>query len=131
MVQEAVVAVIARDGRVLYVERGPAVPWSGYWTPPSGSVEPGETQAEAVAREVREELGVEVAPLRKVWECPSHDGRYRLHWWLAELTEGEPRPDGAEVAKVAWVRPGELPGLTPNFEDDLRFFREVWPAQSM
>lgn len=127
-VKQAVVAVINRGDRFLYIERGPAVPFTGYWTPPSGGIDAGEGPTEALVREMREELGITVAPVRKVWECPSHDGAYTLHWWLADLVDGEPEPDGAEVAAVEWLTPAEIAAKEPIFADDLRFFDEVWPG---
>jgi 8-oxo-dGTP pyrophosphatase MutT (NUDIX family) len=123
------VVVVLRDGeRVLVIRRGPAASRSGYWTPPSGRIEPGETQAQAVAREAREELGLEVRPRRRVWECPSDDGRYTLHWWTADVVGGALVPEPGEVGEVRWVTPEEFPRLTPVFEDDCRFFREVLPG---
>jgi 8-oxo-dGTP diphosphatase len=61
--------VFDRDGRVLLVERG-SPPGAGLWSVPGGKVEAGETLAQAVAREVREETGmiVEVGALACVVE---------------------------------------------------------------
>src|SRR5206468_2424577 len=56
--REAVVAVLQRAGRVLVVKRGPEAVLSGYWAPLSGRIEPGESQEQAVIREVREEVGL-------------------------------------------------------------------------
>jgi 8-oxo-dGTP pyrophosphatase MutT (NUDIX family) len=66
---EAVVAVITKEKKVLIIQRGADVPFPGYWAPLSGKMEPQEDQAEAVVREVREEVGLTVRPVRKVWEC--------------------------------------------------------------
>src|SRR5262245_43958473 len=81
--KDAIVGVVLRGGRFVAIRRGPDVVFSGYWAPPSGRLEPGETQPEAVAREMAEEIGLEVVPLAKVWECPTEDGNYTLHWWSA------------------------------------------------
>lgn len=123
----AVVAVLARDGRFLVVRRGPAASRPGYWTPPSGRVEPGETQPEALVREMREELGLDVVPVAKVWECDTDDGRFRLHWWTARVDDDEMTPDQAEVAEARWVTPGEFGQLAPTFADDRRFFARIVP----
>jgi 8-oxo-dGTP pyrophosphatase MutT (NUDIX family) len=126
--KQAIVVVLRDDDRVLVIRRGPAASRPGYWTPPSGRIEPGETQADAVAREAREELGLDVRPRAKVWECPTDDGRYTLHWWTADVVGGALAPDLGEVAEVRWVTPGEFQRLAPVFDDDRRFFREVLPT---
>lgn len=125
--RHAVVAVIRRGDRILVVRRGPEAIMTGYWAPPSGKIEPGESQEAAVAREVREELGLDARPIRKVWECPTDDGGFLLHWWLAEAGSGEVRPDPREVSEVRWVLSEEFHGLDPTFEGDRRFFEEVLP----
>ena len=85
---DAIMAVVTRNDHVLVIRRGAGVPGSGCWAPPSGKVEPGEDQAAAVVREVREEVALDVNPLRRVWACISDDGAYYLHWWLAEYVGG-------------------------------------------
>jgi len=126
--REAVVAVLARSGRVLVIKRGPAVGNPGYWTLLSGRIEPGESQPAAVVREVAEELGLVAWPVAKVWECDTDDGSYRLHWWTAELAAGDPLPEPGEVAEVRWLVPGEFRRLTPTFAGDHEFFDRVLPT---
>lgn len=126
--RDAVVGVLVRDGRVLVIRRGPQARRPGYWAPPSGSVEPGETQPEALVREMREELGLAVTPLAKVWECDADDGTFRLHWWTAEVAAGEPVADPGEVSELRWVRPGEFGTLAPTFALDHEFFDQVLPG---
>jgi 8-oxo-dGTP pyrophosphatase MutT (NUDIX family) len=125
---EAVVGVIHDAGRFLLIRRADGIPAGGWWTPPSGRVEPGETQPEALVREMREELGLEVTPLRQLWTCPTADGRFTLSWWLAETDDLTTTPDPAEVAEVRWCSVDELLELSPTFADDVRFFVEVWPT---
>lgn len=57
----AVGAVVVHDGQLLLVRRG-RPPAAGLWSVPGGRVEPGETLADAVVREVREETGLDVEP---------------------------------------------------------------------
>lgn len=128
---DAVVAVLAKDGRLLVIRRGPDVARPGYWTPVSGRVERGESQADAVVREVREEVGLLVRPVAKVWECDTDDGAYRLHWWTAEVEGGELAPHPGEVSDVRWVLPEEFDRLSPTFGDDRRFFRQILPASGL
>ncbi len=127
---EGIVAVISRQRRVLVIRRGPHVPFAGYWAPLSGRIEAGELQEQALVREVREEVGLAVRPGRKVWECPSSDGLFRLHWWTAHL-EDESRevvPDPSEVSAYAWIEPAEFERLGRVIEADAVFFRDVFPT---
>lgn len=126
--RDAVVAVLVRGGRFLVIRRGPQVPRAGYWMPVSGRVEPGETQPEALVREVREEVGLTAHPLGKVWESDTDDGSFRLHWWSAAVEPGEPVPDTAEVSDVRWVSAAEFGRLRPTFADHRRFFDRVAPG---
>ncbi|WP_406205709.1 MULTISPECIES: NUDIX domain-containing protein [unclassified Streptomyces] len=126
--REAIVAVLLRADRVLAIRRGPAVARPGYWQPLSGRIEPGETQREAVVREVREEVGLAVVPLAKVWESETDDGRFRLHWWTANAETGDIVPDPGEVAEARWVTPEEFLSLDPVFEGDREFFERILPT---
>ena len=126
--KDAVVAVLRDGDRVLVIRRGSAVQRSGYWTPLSGTVEAGESQRDALVREVREEVSLEVRPIAKVWECPTDDGRYRLHWWTAEVEDGRLAPDLREVAEARWVTAREFDALDPTFEGDREFFERVLPG---
>ncbi|NYI05357.1 NUDIX hydrolase [Allostreptomyces psammosilenae] len=126
--REAIVAVLRREDRVLIIRRGPLATRSGYWAPLSGRLEPGETQAEALVREVHEEVGLRVAPLAKVWESQTDDGRYRLHWWTARIDPGELVLDPGEVSEARWVTVAEYLALEPIFAGDREFFERVLPG---
>jgi len=125
---EAIVAILRRGDRLLAIRRGPGVARPGYWQPLSGKVEPGETQEQAVVREVREEVGLTVSPLAKVWESETDDGLFRLHWWTADATTDEVVPDPVEVAETRWVTPEEFLALTPVFDGDREFFERILPG---
>lgn len=124
--------MIRRGDAVLAIERAPHVVAGGYWSLPSGRIEPGESQADAVVREVAEEIGLVVCAGEKVWECPTDDGRYTLHWWTVSETvrEAPLRPDPTEVSDVRWVSAREFLELTPTFEGDRHFFELVLPSLS-
>jgi 8-oxo-dGTP pyrophosphatase MutT (NUDIX family) len=123
-------AAILRGDAVLVIQRGPRGPHSGYWTLPSGRIEPGETQAEAVVREVAEEVGLTVTPGAKVWECPTDDGRMWLHWWTARLSAAtaDLALAPAEVSAARWVTAAEYFALEPRFAGDREFFERVLPG---
>jgi 8-oxo-dGTP diphosphatase len=126
--QDAIVAVLRRSGRYLIILRSPDVYLPGYWAPLSGRVEPGETQADAVIREVREEVGLSAIPRGKVWECETDEGDYVLHWWLAEAAPGDLQLDPLEVSEARWLEPAEFLQLEPTFEADREFFERVLPT---
>lgn len=125
--REAVVAILRRGDRVLVIQRGPLVLLPGFWTPLSGRIEPGESQEAAVVREVREEVGLRVSPLARVWECPTDDGNFLLHWWTAEVESDDLVLDPAEVSDARWVTPAEFLQMTPTFAGDREFFERVLP----
>lgn len=75
---------------------------------PGGKPEPGETEEEALVREVREELGLELTDLRPVFtvEAPAHGLAAETELTMrcfAATAVGEPRPAG-EIAELAWLR---------------------------
>jgi 8-oxo-dGTP diphosphatase len=128
--REGVMAVILKGDAVLAIRRGPRGPYSGHWSVPSGHIEPGETQAAAMVREVAEEVGLVVTPGAKVWECPTDDGSYLLHWWTALLDDPAPRLvlDPGEVSEARWVTAAEFVALEPGFVYDREFFARVLPG---
>src|SRR5205085_11513727 len=113
--RDAVVIVIFDAARVLMIRRAQGRPRAGYWMPPSGAVEPGETQEQAVVREAREELGLAVEPTAAIWSCSSDDGAFALHWWRARIVGGTLSPDGREVADARFVDAVERAALAPQF----------------
>ncbi|MCK7594194.1 NUDIX domain-containing protein [Lysobacter sp. CAU 1642] len=113
---------------MLLIRRAEGVPRPGFWSPPTGWVEPGESPAEAAVREAKEELGLEVSAEREVWHCHSDDGRLRIDWWQVTRLAGELRPDPAEVAAYRWVDAGAFFDLTPTFRQHHDFFRDRLPS---
>ena len=113
-VPEALVAVALitdEAGRVLMQRRPENVMLGGLWEFPGGKVEPGETPAEACAREVREELGVEVAvgaAVALVDHTYSHL-RVRIHAFRCRIASGVPRTVTGEPMR--WLAPDEMAGV--------------------
>lgn len=119
--------MLRRDDRVLVIQRGRLVLLPGYWTPLSGRIESGESQEAAVIREVSEEVGLQVSPRAKVWECLTDDGDFLLHWWTADVTSDDLVLDPAEVSDARWVTAAEFLEMTPTFAGDREFFQRVLP----
>lgn len=124
-VLDGVIIVLQRGERFLVGRRAAHKPAAGYWTQVSGKVEPGEAQPDTVVREAREELGCEVRPLEKLQELPSHNGRYRLHYWRAEIHAGEPCICNDELTALRWVTVQELRAMAPVFEEDIALFENL------
>jgi mutator protein MutT len=105
--------VVVRDGRALLVRRGKP-PLEGRWLVPGGSVELGETLEEALVREMREETGLDVAPVEvlTLFDRVERDGgavlrHYVIVDYLCRWVSGE-AVAGSDAREVAWVGPGEL-----------------------
>ncbi|TCC44667.1 NUDIX hydrolase [Kribbella capetownensis] len=124
---EAIVAVLRQADQVLVIRRGPGACMPGYWAPLSGTLEPGESQQEALVREVQEEIGLAVTPLAKVWESATARGDYLLHWWTAAASPGEVTADPREVSETRWVTPAQFLALEPIFAGDREFFGKIFP----
>jgi 8-oxo-dGTP diphosphatase len=101
-------AVIVADGAILLVQRGHE-PQLGRWSVPGGRVEPGETFAEAAAREAYEETGLEVRIGEELWDLTITDGdaTYEVHDFAATVTGGSLRADD-DAADVRWIPLDEL-----------------------
>jgi 8-oxo-dGTP diphosphatase len=106
-------AVIRDDkGRLLLIKRGHE-PGAGLWSLPGGRIEPGETDAEALVREMREEIGLEVepGPLLGAVRRPAGDGDViDIRDYAATIIGGTLKP-GDDAADARWVSGEELDSL--------------------
>jgi A/G-specific adenine glycosylase len=105
------------DGRVLVAQRNTDDMLGGLWEFPGGKREDGETLPECLVREMREELGVEVAvdePLAVVRHAYTHF-RITLHAYRCRLVDGEPRC--LDCAAFRWVTSAELDALPMSVAD--------------
>jgi 8-oxo-dGTP diphosphatase len=106
-------AIIQDDlGRLLLIKRGHA-PGAGLWSLPGGRIEPGETDAEALVREIREETGlaVEAGHLVGTVRRPARDGDvFDIRDYTATVTGGTLQP-GDDAADARWADALELESL--------------------
>jgi 8-oxo-dGTP diphosphatase len=105
---EVVAAVIERaDGAFLLAQRPTGKVYAGYWEFPGGKVEPGEPAAQALARELHEELGIDVRTAYP-WISRVHvyeHGTVMLNFYRVVDWRGEPH--ARESQAFVWQRPGE------------------------
>ena len=123
-----IVTALLRDGdRILLCHRSPRRRWyPGVWDLPGGHVEPGELPGAALARELREELGIDIAapagpPVRQV-----HTDTFDMQIWLIEAWLGSPvnvAPD--EHDAIAWFTEDALGELSLAHDSYGAFFSAV------
>lgn len=120
---DVVAGTICRDGRFLAGQRR-----SGVWEFPGGKVEPGETQHEALSREMREELAIEATV--KAFVASHQSPRLSVSLFITEA-DGEPQP--LEHLSLAWIDEDDAyqlhwqPHDLPLLEALLRYLREEAP----
>ena len=121
-ITDVAVAIITRpDGCFLLARRPEGKPYAGYWEFPGGKVEPNERVADALARELKEELGIAVTNaypwVTQVFTYPH--AKVKLHFYRVTAWQGEPHPhegqifswERAESVSVAPVLPANGPIL--------------------
>jgi len=105
-----VVMILIRRGRDLLLARSPRFP-KGMYSALAGFVEPGETLEETAAREIREEVSLEIANLRyfasQSWPFPHS----LMIAFVADHAGGEIRLDDPEIEDAGWYAPDRLPEL--------------------
>ena len=123
-----IVAAFLRDGnRVLLCHRSPQRRWyPDVWDLPGGHVEPGELPGAALARELHEELGIDVAvpagpPMRQI-----HADAFDMQIWLIESWTGTPVNVALdEHDAIAWFQEDELGELRLAHDSYLAMFTEA------
>ena len=101
-------ALFDAAGRVLIAQRPPGSNMAGRWEFPGGKVDPGESELQALRRELAEELGVTLTSAEPMLQL-THDypeRRVELSMWRVTSYEGEPRSLDGQALK--WVRPADL-----------------------
>jgi NAD+ diphosphatase len=106
---------LVRRGDSILLARNVAVPVGGRMSALAGFLEPGESVEDAIHREVREEVGLEVRDLRyfasQSWPYPHS----LMLAFTAEHAGGDIRVDPREIAEARWFGPGDpLPELSPH-----------------
>jgi 8-oxo-dGTP diphosphatase len=103
---QVVGAALVRDARVLAARRTSPERLAGLWEVPGGKVEPGETDEQALLRELEEELGVTVVVGERIGPELDLGGTAVMRVYLATLGAGE--PVGHEHDALRWLSADEL-----------------------
>lgn len=128
---EVAAGLVFREGKLLITQRCKGSHLEGLWEFPGGKVEPNESYEECLRRELREELGIEVA-VGGLLESISHDypeKSVHLKFFKCTLVQNEPSPIGCDA--VAWVTASQLvqyafPDADARLLAKLRSSPELW-----
>ena len=124
-------ALVLRDGRLLITQRHADAHLGGLWEFPGGKREPGETFQACLARELQEELGIEVS-VGELVESLTHaypDKTVHLEFYRCQWKRHEPQPLGCLAFK--WVSAAELkdyafPAADARLLEKLQCQKQVW-----
>jgi NAD+ diphosphatase len=99
---------------------------AGIYSTLAGFVEPGESLEQTLAREVREEVGIEVDNIRYFASQPWPFPHSLMVGFTADYAGGELRVDGEEIVDARWFSPSDLPILPPKPSIARRLIDETW-----
>ena len=112
-ISPAMMVLVKRNDAILLARNVVAPP--GRMSALAGFLEAGESVEEAIHREVKEEVGLEVKDLRYFASQPWSFPHSLMLAFTAEYAGGKLRPDGTEIVEAAWFGPGDtLPQLSPH-----------------
>jgi 8-oxo-dGTP diphosphatase len=122
---EVVAAIIEREGRILICRRTPHQSHPLKWEFPGGKVEPGETPAEALTRELHEELAIVGAAGEEIARYRfAYPGRDPIMLIFFRVTRFAGEPQNLIFEDIRWEQPGQLAGFD-FVEGDLDFLRSL------
>ena len=133
---EVAAALVFHDGKLLIAQRQADAHLGGLWEFPGGKRDPHETFEQCLARELREELGIEVAigelVQSLVHEYPER--KVHLRFFRCAWLRNEPQPLGCSAFK--WVTAAELgdyqfPAADERLLQELRLRSELWREEGM
>ncbi|SFC49925.1 8-oxo-dGTP diphosphatase [Alkalibacterium subtropicum] len=105
-------AIIENTGKILCAQRSSSMTLSDLWEFPGGKIEGTETHQEALKREIKEELNLDIKVEARLFEETIYEydfGRVHLAAYVCEYVKGI--PDLTEHKAVKWLEPHELSNL--------------------
>jgi 8-oxo-dGTP diphosphatase len=122
---QVVAAILERDGRILICRRTPEQSHPLKWEFPGGKVEPGESPAEALARELEEELGISDAAGDEIERYEfAYPGKSPILLIFIRVTAFRGEPRNLIFHEVRWEPPDRLSSFD-FIEGDLDFIRSL------
>ncbi len=121
---EVVAAVIERDGQILIGQRKAGGRHALKWEFPGGKVEPGEEPRAALARELREELGIEAQIGEEIERYDFTYAAQPTHLIFFRVKEFAGEPKNFEFAQIAWADRRQLPDYD-FLEGDVDFVKRL------
>jgi len=102
------IGVVKRKGKYLVIQRAEHIRAGGKYCFPGGTIEEGESPKETVVRELQEELGVIVEPVREIWTSLTY-WNVHLTFWHVRLSPGSKiKIDPTEVQWAGWLSMEEM-----------------------
>lgn len=106
--KDVVAALLRRGDKFLICQRPPGMELPMMWEFPGGKIEPGETAPEALIRECREELQIDIVPGKELMqtEVMNPGGDIRLRFFEAEIAKGDPVK--VEHNDIRWITKDQM-----------------------
>ncbi len=128
---EVVTALLLKDGAIMMCQRNEKKIYPLHWEFPGGKVEPGETMIQALQREIREELHVEIKDAEEWYEDTmtySYGITYHVTFFLVRSFLGE--PVNTEFNAIDWITPpmiGSIQHLSGNAQIIEKLIKDGYP----
>jgi len=101
-------ALFDSRGRVLIAQRPPGTHMAGRWEFPGGKIDAGESELEALRRELKEELGVALQDAERLLELSHEYPERRIELCMWHVTRYSGEPQSLDGQSLKWVDPAEL-----------------------
>jgi 8-oxo-dGTP diphosphatase len=121
-------AVIIKRGRILIARRKSTDRFGGQWEFPGGKLEAGETPKDGLARELKEEFGIEAGVGRFLGSVRSASPGFAILLGAYEVIHLSGEFELREHDEIRWVRPSEIAGFELT-EPDLRLLDRIFKKQ--
>jgi 8-oxo-dGTP diphosphatase len=130
-VEVAVGVILDEQNQFLLAKRPLGKPYENYWEFPGGKLESQETVHQALARELQEELDIEIAQSQP-WQVIEHDYPHayvRLHLHTVRHWVG--KPIGLEGQELHWQLPNQMPSVEPLLPATITIIDMMGKTQSL